>query len=173
MALVGLISDTHDRLPETAIKALQDCDRIIHAGDICTPPILWELETIAPVNAVLGNNDFADFGAAVNPTADVVIDGVRFIVTHKPTDLRHALHTSRERHPDFAGPVVAVYGHKHVPFLEKGEDGLLYDLMISPGSVFRSRDALGRKTVGLVEVSEGSIISAKVVELDGTEVLKS
>ena len=57
MTLIGVLSDTHGRLDPRAYAALVECDRIIHAGDICDPSILRELQTIGPVDAVLGNND--------------------------------------------------------------------------------------------------------------------
>lgn len=164
---IGLISDTHNHLPDAAVEALRGCDRIIHAGDICEPRILWELETVAPVYAVLGNNDHADFGSAVNPTANVVLEGVRFVVVHEPQFLRAALQSSRDAHPQFEGPTVAVYGHKHVPNLEEGSEGALYDLLISPGSVFRSREAMGRRTVGKIEVEAGKILRAEIETLNG------
>ena len=37
---VGVISDTHDLLRESAIEALQGVDHILHVGDVCSPVIL-------------------------------------------------------------------------------------------------------------------------------------
>lgn len=171
MALVGLISDTHNHLPLEALHALEGCDRIIHAGDICEPRILWELEVAAPVTAVLGNNDHMDFGPAVVPVANVVIEGVRFVVVHNPAHLPGALAASRDAHPDFSGHVVGVYGHKHVPYLQAGWEGGLCDLKVSPGSVFRSREEMGRRCIGKVEVSGGRVLRAWVEDLLGNEVV--
>ncbi|MFR5827936.1 MAG: metallophosphoesterase family protein [Adlercreutzia equolifaciens] len=61
MLRIGIISDTHGTLDPRAYAALADCEHIIHAGDIGGVAILRELETLAPVTAVLGNND--DSGA--------------------------------------------------------------------------------------------------------------
>ena len=58
MLRIGIISDTHGTLDPRAYAALADCEHIIHAGDIGGVAILRELETLAPVTAVLGNNDF-------------------------------------------------------------------------------------------------------------------
>lgn len=171
MTLVGIISDTHNRLPDGAKEALQGCDRIIHAGDIGEPPILWELETIAPVTAVLGNNDYVDFGPSVNATADIVIDGVRFVIVHEPVHLHHALIASREKHADFQGQVVGVYGHRHIPHLEYAPVSQPCDLLLSPGSVFRSREEQGRRTVAKVRVEDGRIADAWVEDLSGNRVI--
>lgn len=89
--LVGVLSDTHGRLPEDAYAELADCDFIIHAGDICGQGIMLELGGLAPVCAVLGNNDYPEYGESVEMVATPRIGGVRFLVTHTPTDLRAIL----------------------------------------------------------------------------------
>ena len=63
--LIGLISDTHvgakrDSLPERVFELFHGVDLIVHAGDITQKKVLDELDTIAPVVAVLGNNDKLD-----------------------------------------------------------------------------------------------------------------
>lgn len=78
MLRIGIISDTHGTLDPRAYAALADCEHIIHAGDIGGVAILRELETLAPVTAVLGNNDFDEYGSAVGHFAHPVLDGVRF-----------------------------------------------------------------------------------------------
>ena len=93
---IGIISDTHGSLNPRAYAALADCDHIIHAGDICGPAILRELETLAPVTAVLGNNDFDEYGSEVGHFAHPVLGGVRFLVGHKPGDVRVSFAGSAE-----------------------------------------------------------------------------
>ena len=64
---IGILSDTHDLLRPEVIEVLQGCDTILHAGDISSQRILDQLEQIAPVKVVRGNNDkewaevFADY----------------------------------------------------------------------------------------------------------------
>ena len=60
--MIGLISDTHGLMRESALKALRGVDRILHAGDVGTPDVLDRLRVIAPVNAVAGNVDAPDSG---------------------------------------------------------------------------------------------------------------
>mgnify|MGYP000202345428 CR=1 FL=1 len=88
MTVIGLISDTHGRLPDEALAAMADVDHIIHAGDIGGPEILHALEALAPTTAVLGNNDFDEYGSRVGRFAHPVIDGVRFLVAHYPRDVQ-------------------------------------------------------------------------------------
>ena len=83
---IGIISDTHGSLDPRAYTALADCDHIIHAGDICGPAILRELEALAPVTAVLGNNDFDEYGSEVGHFAHPVLGGTR---TRRPAARRH------------------------------------------------------------------------------------
>lgn len=163
MKKIGIISDTHNKLPESALAALEGCDRIIHAGDICAPEILWQLEGAAPVCAVLGNNDHLDFGPSVNPCASFIEEGVRFVIVHEPRHLKNAL----SNFTDSGNKIVAVHGHTHVPKLETDDSSPLYDILICPGAVNRSREVLGRKTVAFVEVDNGRIVRTHIDDLDG------
>jgi putative phosphoesterase len=62
--VIGVVADTHipDRLTEIPARALQllaenKVQTILHAGDICHPSAIAQLETVAPVIAVRGNRD--------------------------------------------------------------------------------------------------------------------
>lgn len=63
MTTIGIISDTHirsdgkRRLPPQVLAAFQAVDLILHAGDLNTLEVVAELEALAPVVAVRGNND--------------------------------------------------------------------------------------------------------------------
>ena len=54
---IGIISDTHGLLRPEVIKALDGCEAILHGGDINRQEIIDQLEEIAPVYVVRGNND--------------------------------------------------------------------------------------------------------------------
>ena len=53
----GIISETPDLLRPEVAEALQGYDCILHGGDISSQRILNQLEQIAPVKAVRGNNE--------------------------------------------------------------------------------------------------------------------
>ena len=132
---IGIISDTHGSLSPAAYAALADCDHIIHAGDIGGPAILRELETLAPVTAVLGNNDFAEYGSAVDHFARPVIGGVKFLVGHKPGDVRvNRGGASRGLGPGDPIPDVIVHGHTHVPELIVGPEARPAAIYMCPGA---------------------------------------
>jgi len=61
---VGVVSDTHlprfgDQLPAGLLRGLgaEGVERILHLGDFTGPEIPRLFETVAPLEAVAGNND--------------------------------------------------------------------------------------------------------------------
>lgn len=119
---LGVISDTHGFLRPEAVKVLETCDAIIHAGDIESEKILTELNAIAPTYAVRGNVDWGPWTMNL-PVNDIVeIAGHFFYVTHILDNL--------DMDPEAAGIDVVISGHSHMPDLSrKGE--VLY---MNPGS---------------------------------------
>lgn len=118
---IGLISDTHGLLRQEAIDALQGVEHIIHAGDIGSQQILDQLAAIAPVSAISGNNDSAQWAQAIPPQRTVRLGGVSIYVTHDANALPPALP---------AGIQVVVSGHSHKPSVTS-RDGVLF---VNPGS---------------------------------------
>ena len=87
MAVIGIISDTHGLLRPEALSMIQGVQHIIHAGDIGKPEIIPGLAEIAPVTAIRGNVDVADWTRALPETACVTLLGRRFFVIHDRNDL--------------------------------------------------------------------------------------
>ena len=79
MANIGVISDTHGLLRPEAVAALRGSDLILHAGDVGAPEILDDLLKIAPVVAVRGNVDRADWVRARKiPNSELIeVEGFR------------------------------------------------------------------------------------------------
>ena len=155
--LVGVLSDTHGRLPEDAYAELADCDFIIHAGDICGQGIMLELGGLAPVCAVLGKS--------VGTVATPRIGGVRFLVTHTPTDLRAILSgRTNVLKPGDPVPQVAIHGHTHVPELLRGSAASPADVILCPGSVSRPRGGSKRQLAKIV-IENGAVRDIRFVEL--------
>ena len=118
MACIGLISDTHGLLRPRALEALAGSDLIIHAGDVGDPAILEALRRIAPLTAVRGNIDKAEWAPLLPETA--VVEDI--YVLHNLHDL--ALD------PAAGGFRAVVSGHSHKPGSFQ-RNGVLY---INPGS---------------------------------------
>lgn len=68
------------------IQNLQDCDYILHSGDISSQEILDQLEQIAPVKVVRGNND-KEWAEHLPLFLDFELGGLRIYMTHKKKDL--------------------------------------------------------------------------------------
>ena len=119
---VGLISDTHGLLREEALRALRGSELIVHAGDVGDPEILDRLRELAPVVAVRGNVDTAEWAAALPITALAEAGPAQIYVLHdvKALDLD----------PAKAGLNIVVSGHSHKPGRSE-RSGILY---INPGS---------------------------------------
>ena len=83
---VGIISDTHDLLRPEVAENLQGCDCILHGGDISSQRILDQLEQIAPVKAVRGNND-KEWAEHLPLFLGFELGGLRIYMTHKKKDL--------------------------------------------------------------------------------------
>jgi uncharacterized protein len=136
---IGLISDTHGLLRPEVRVALKDCARILHAGDICDMRVLEELEQIAPVVAVRGNNDHAAKVRDLPLVARVEIGGVRVCVVHDLADLDAGA----------AEADVVVSGHSHRPDMHM-EGRVLY---VNPGSAGPRRFRLPI-SIGFLEIAE-------------------
>ena len=110
---IGVISDTHDFLDPKIPDLFTGVDHILHAGDVCTAWILFQLEQIAPVTAALGNNDAT---MSLKLTEFVELAARKFLIQHivnpQALDQQIARHILRQR------PAVVVFGHTHKPFNE-------------------------------------------------------
>lgn len=127
---IGLISDTHGLLREEALQALRGSDLIIHAGDVGDPGILEALANIAPLVAVRGNVDTAEWAKSLPETAVAQAAEVNIYVLHdcKALDLD----------PKASQFHVVVSGHSHKPSRSE-RNGVLY---INPGSAGPRRFSL-------------------------------
>jgi uncharacterized protein len=120
--ILGLISDTHGLLRDSALRAMQNTGLIIHAGDVGDPRILEALEKLAPVTAVRGNVDTEEWATKLPPDATVKVGEVRIYAVHDVKELTLNSIPS--------GVSMVVSGHSHKPG-QATRNGILY---INPGS---------------------------------------
>ncbi|MBK3919276.1 YfcE family phosphodiesterase [Pseudomonas stutzeri] len=139
---IGLISDTHGLLRPEAVAALQGCAQIIHAGDIGKPQVLDGLRAIAPLEAIRGNIDTADWAQVLPERLDLRIEGLTLHVLHNLKQL--------DIDPLAAGVDVVIAGHSHKPKVER-RDGVLY---VNPGSAGPRRFSLPI-SLALLELNDG------------------
>ncbi len=148
-ALIGVVSDTHNLLRPEALAALKGSELILHAGDICRPELLEELEKIAPVVAVRGNNDRGTWARRLATSLTIEVGGFRIHVLHHLKEL--------DVDPVAKGFHAVVSGHSHRPLVLR-KDGVLY---LNPGSAgprrFKLPVTVARLAVGKSGLRAGII----------------
>jgi len=138
--IVGIISDTHDRLPllDKAVKQLNEekVELVLHAGDYIAPFVVPHFRPLkADLIGVFGNNDgdrdllrkrFTELGSEIRGRfAEVIVDGLRIAVLHGDEEELLRSLINAESHD------VIVHGHTHeAKNYRKGET-----LVINPGEV--------------------------------------
>lgn len=151
-----IVSDTHGRLSDELLAALQGADMIMHAGDCCSTDDYRALRSVAPIAMCLGNNDWGmDYGPDVERVTRTFRCGLRWQLCHY------------EERLDLATCDVAICGHSHRPFYrwESSPGGSQKVLVMNPGSPTFPRTADG-PTIGRILVREGGTVEhVEIVKL--------
>jgi putative phosphoesterase len=154
---IGVISDTHGKLDQKVLELFAGVRRIIHAGDIGDEELIWQLEAVAPVIAVRGNND-ADTLCFPNERM-AVIEGRTFYVRHQFATVEK-LTAAQQRIIEQRMPDVVIFGHSHKAYSGEWRGTLLFN----PGGAGPKRFNLPR-TVGLLEIRDEEIVP-HILDLD-------
>ena len=141
---IGIISDTHGLLRPEVAEQFANVEHIIHAGDIGSPDVIAGLQKMAPVVAVRGNNDKADWASGIPNDAVVTIGGRSIYILHNVNEL--------DLDPAATGFAVVVSGHSHKAKMET-RDGVLY---LNPGSAGPRRFKLPI-TLAVLELTEDGV----------------
>jgi putative phosphoesterase len=115
--------------------AFQGVDLILHAGDLVVPDVLAELRSIAPVEAVAGNNDPAELVAELGTARLLELAGYRIGLTHG--HLGTGKTTPERALSQFPGADCVVFGHSHMPYCQWHGETLAFN----PGSATDKRRA--------------------------------
>lgn len=139
---IGVISDTHGLVRPQVYEAFEGVDLILHAGDVGGLDVIVELEVIAPVWAVAGNNDI-DLIDRLKERETLTLKNRNIHLEHIFNDLPEA--------PDDSGPDasrIVIFGHSHKPFNQRHGDTLYFN----PGSAgprrFKLPVTAGRISLG-------------------------
>jgi putative phosphoesterase len=141
---IGVISDTHGYLDPKVLELFAGVSHIIHAGDVMDPGILHELETVAPVTVVAGNLDEPKVMGDLPREVASQVDGVRFVVGHKPKRLLKRIVRGKLSLADFD---LVVWGHEHIPSAT-WIDGVLH---LNPGTASSPEEEDDGPTVAVIE----------------------
>lgn len=148
---IGVISDTHGLVRQSALDTLAGSDVIVHAGDVGKPEVISALQALAPVIAVRGNVDRGQWARGLPDTEVVSARGRRLYVVHDLADL------NLDPRAGFDG---VVYGHSHKPANEWRDDVLYFN----PGSAGPRRFKLPI-ALGWIRIDTAGI-RAGIVELE-------
>jgi putative phosphoesterase len=116
---IAVLSDTHNRLPQSVCERIREADEIWHLGDVCSPSILIQLERIATLRVVRGN---CDDEMTWPLTLDFQLEGIRFHLEHIPT-----------KKPPVCD--IFLHGHTHVP----RDETIGKVRFLNPGCITRPR----------------------------------
>ncbi|MGN7948314.1 metallophosphoesterase family protein [Microbacterium sp. 22215] len=129
-----LIADTHvparaRRLPDSVLRAIDEADIVVHAGDWIDVATFDVLESRArTLYAVYGNNDGRALRDRLPEIARFSVEEVDVAVVHETGQKQR-----REERMDAAFPGVdlLVFGHSHIPWDTVAPSGMR---LLNPGS---------------------------------------
>jgi putative phosphoesterase len=162
---IGLISDTHipdaaTALPPQVLEAFGGVDLILHAGDLFEASVLDELQTVAPVLAARGDDDYAVEDRRVDEVQTLTVDGLSLYVIHCSHFWARELVERPDAHGLERAPDVVVFGHTHRDTVLSIGDSLL----VNPGSPTFPQYQLRLGTVALLDIKSGRA-RARIVQL--------
>jgi hypothetical protein len=160
---VAVLSDTHGprfwkACPDRVAAVLDTVELILHAGDVCTPDVLYELSAWAPVRAVRGNNDGQDIESwGAGETLSLTLAGLKVAMIHDSGPAAGRPARLRQRFPSAE---LVIFGHSHIPLNELHGSQRIFN----PGSpTDRRRQPHG--TMGLLQIEDGRLATAELIEV--------
>ena len=159
---LGIISDTHitsntenDQITSLISQlknVFKDADKIIHAGDVCELFFLKELEKIAPVSCVRGNED----------EIENLEQFIKFSASRYNIGVIHILPENLEEFMKEHDLHIIIFGHTHVPLIQ----GTKFNtLLLNPGSPMKP-NVPPQKPGFLKPVASPTVITLKIDEND-------
>jgi putative phosphoesterase len=138
---VGILSDSHGFLDPRIAEIVNQCDHIVHAGDIFNAHVLQQLKPKKELVVVAGNNDYpglwnpeeTDIVTALPLTAKLNLPGGIVFVEHGHRLGNHPEHEQlRNDHPEAH---LVVYGHTHHRIIDQNAE----PWVVNPGASGRVR----------------------------------
>ncbi len=163
MVKIGVLSDTHinafEDLPKPLLRAFEDVDLILHAGDLLNLDVLEGLKKITSrVLAVWGNMDPPEVKRILKDKEVIQIKQFRIGLTHGAGAPFNLIETVKQKFKNEKVDCI-VYGHSHSPRNETHQ-GILY---FNPGSP-TDKFFTPYNSYGLLEIDEK--IMGKIIRLE-------
>ncbi|MEO0092512.1 MAG: metallophosphoesterase [candidate division WOR-3 bacterium] len=140
---IGIISDTHDNLPNvlTAVKIFNQfpTSLVIHCGDYVAPFTLLAFKELrCPLVGVFGNCDGEQEGLSkqaqqlkfeiYSPPYKIELNNRKILISHKPIEIEQYLHNQTNQFLSQSCVDILIYGHTHKPEIKREPI-----LIINPG----------------------------------------
>ena len=153
-----VVSDTHRDISRVC-RIINDTkgliDGVIHLGDVVEDADkLRKLYDWLPVYNICGN---CDYGTDVPPINVLDFDGKKILITHGHLfgvyyDTTKLVYKAME-----AGADIALFGHTHIPYLEKIHN--VY--VMNPGSLTQPRGG-SKPNYAIIKIENGAVIPSLV-----------
>jgi uncharacterized protein len=139
---IALVADSHGQVRASLLRRLAGVDLIVHAGDLGARAVLSDLEGIAPLCAIAGNNDTpgkwpageAAICSDLPAVFRIVLKGGDLIAIHGHQFPQVATRHARLR-AAFPDARCIVYGHSH----RRCVDTNTSPWIVNPGASGRAR----------------------------------
>ena len=155
--IVGILSDTHDRVDAMAAGMAtlrsRGAEFFVHCGDVGSERVLDHLAGV-PAAFVFGNTDWdraalaryaAHIGVACHPSlADLELGGKKIAVTHGD-DFKLKQRVLAEQRHDYL-----LHGHTHV----RADETVGRTRVINPGALHRAKE----KSVATLDTDSGKVV---------------
>lgn len=158
-----LLADTHvpkraRRLPDTVLRAIDDADVVVHAGDWVDLATLDLVESRSRVfHGVYGNNDGPELRDRLPEIARFEVEDVRIAVVHETGPAARRELRMDEAFPDTD---LLVFGHSHIPWDAVAPSGMR---LLNPGS---PTDRRRQPVCTMMTVTiDGAVVDATLVAL--------
>jgi hypothetical protein len=179
---LGVVADTHipDRAERLHPKLLERfharrVDAILHAGDICVPEVLTELEKNAPVHAVRGNRDIF-YLRHLPVRRELIFNGISVGLIHGHGNLGNYLldrlryhavgldirHFQRRVTHSFPTCQIVIYGHIHYPICKWVNQQLVFN----PGSACCPDHSYRPPSAGLIILDDAGGVEGEIFYLE-------
>lgn len=153
--LLGIISDTHDRVDRTAraVRWLVDAgaEALVHCGDLTGPEVVHEC-ALLPSYYVLGNNDFDESAlrsAIVATDGTFLGDGGLITLAERRIAVTHGHLVRVYERLEAEAPDYLFFGHSHVPTDQRQGS----TRFINPGALHRAEEW----TVALLDLATDNL----------------
>ena len=182
---VGVVADTHiphlvKTMPEGVLRAFQEVDMILHAGDLDELCALDDLKPLAPVVLAVRGNVHVQFGTWSSPhlpkAIHLWIQGHHIVLNHGIPYLARAMAYKvlgvfgaknptlnqcliRDQHRAFPDADLVIFGHSHRAVIKR----LGKTLFVNPGTPVRA-DPKDMLSVALLTIDRERI-AAEIVPL--------